>query len=75
MKATFETGKKYEMRFIGDSDLRVVFECVKRTDKTATFKSKSETITKKVLFHDDSEYIKYGSYSMSPVIKAKRLVN
>jgi len=75
MKAIFETGKKYEMRFIGDSDLVTVFECVKRTNSTATFKGKHETITKRIKFHDDSEYVLYASYSMAPCIKAKRLVN
>ncbi len=67
----FETGKSYEMRFIGDSNLRPVFKCVSRTDKTATFRRGSETIKRKVKVYDGAEYILQGSYSFSPSINSK----
>jgi hypothetical protein len=68
----FKTGTNYEMRFIGDSDLRVIFTCIKLTEKTATFKNfqNSEVITKKIKVYDNCEFIKARSYSMAPSISA-----
>jgi hypothetical protein len=74
---TFETGNIYEMRFIGDSDLKVKFICVKRTAKSVTFErfqNSNETITRRVKVWDGSEYVLDGNYSMAPSIKASNLV-
>lgn len=71
--ATFETGKTYEMRFIGDSDLRPTYKCTKRTATTATFQGKYETITRKVKVYDGEERVLLGSYSMAPEINAKNI--
>jgi hypothetical protein len=73
----FETGNVYEMSFIGDSNLRPQYICVKRTDKSVTFEkfpTASEVITRKIKVWDNTEYILEGSYSMAPSIKASRIV-
>ena len=69
----FETSNVYRMGFIGDSDLRPEYICVKVTDKTATFQKfqGTETFTKKIKVFNGSEYISYASYSMAPTIYAK----
>ncbi len=67
----FELGKTYNMRFIGDSELRPEFVCVKLTAKTATFQGKNEKISKRIKVYDGVEYVLAGSYSMAPSIKAK----
>jgi hypothetical protein len=74
--AKFKVGSTYEMRFIGDSNLKPKFTCIKRTEKTATFKryERTETFTKKIKTSDDGEYVLYGNYSMSPIIRAKNIV-
>ena len=74
---TFEANKIYQMRFIGDSDLKVNYLCVGRTAKRATFQkvgSTSEVIKRGVKVHGGTEYVLEGSYSMSPCIKASRIV-
>ena len=68
--AKFELGKTYNMRFIGDSDLRPEFVCFKLTAKTATFQGKHEKISKRIKVYDGVEYVLAGSYSMAPSIKA-----
>ena len=74
--ATFNPGSVYEMSFIGDSNLRPQFVCVKRTAKTATFKAidSNETLKRRVKVYDNSEFVLDGNYSMSPRIKASRKV-
>ena len=71
--AKFETGATYQMRFIGDNELRPEFVCIKRTAKTATFKGDNEIITRKIKTFGDngSEYIVTGNYSMAPSINAE----
>lgn len=71
----FEVGKKYEMRFIGDSELKPVFVCVSRTLKIAKFEVKHETLTRKIKVYNNFEYVLEGSYSMSPSIRADKIVN
>jgi len=74
---TFETGNIYEMRFIGDSDLKVKFICVKRTAKSVTFErfqNPNDSITRRVKVWDGAEYVLEGNYSMAPIIKASNLV-
>jgi hypothetical protein len=73
----FETGNIYEMSFIGDSDLRPKFICVKRTEKSVTFErfqKPSDKITRRIKVYDNCEFIVDGNYSMAPVINASRLV-
>jgi hypothetical protein len=73
----FEVGNIYEMSFIGDSNLRPQYICVKRTAKTVTFEkfqNPSDSITRRIKNHDGREYILQGSYSMSPGIYSHRVV-
>lgn len=71
----FKAGTNYEMRFIGDSDLKVGYTCIKVTEKTATFKNikNSELITRKIKVHNLCEFILLGSYSMAPSIYASNI--
>ena len=68
--------KTYEMRFIGDSDLKVNWECIKITPKTATFKREGakETMTRKIKIYNNVESVLEGSYSMAPSIYADKIV-
>jgi hypothetical protein len=68
MKFTIEN--QYQMRFIGDSDLKVTWVCTDRTEKTVTLRSGKEVIKRKIKLSDGKEYVLYGSYSMAPVIRA-----
>ena len=72
----FETGNIYEMRFIGDSELRPEYICVKRTAKTVTFEEfgRTTSITRRIKTYNDVEYIVDGNYSMAPSIKADKIV-
>ncbi len=73
----FEEGNIYEMRFIGDSDLRVKYYCAKRTAKTVrleVYKRPSESLTRKIKVYSGVEYIVEGNYSMAPSVKADRIV-
>ena len=74
----FEKHNIYEMRFIGDSDLKVSMICIKRTNKTASFqefqKSNSETITRKIKVYNGDEYVVTESYSMAPSINSRNLI-
>ena len=72
----FEVGSVYEMRFIGDSNLKPMFICTKRTAKTATFErfQGTETFSKKINIYDNTEYVRYDSYSMAPTITASKIV-
>lgn len=71
----FEVGNIYFMHFIGDSELRPQWICVKRTAKTVTFErfKQTESIKRKIKVWDGAEYILLGSYSMAPSINAKRV--
>jgi hypothetical protein len=73
----FETGNIYQMNFIGDSELKPQYICVKTTGKTATFerfRNPSDKITRKIKVWDNVEYIVDGSYSMAPSIYADKVV-
>ena len=75
--AKFETGNVYQMTFIGDSDLRPEWICIKRTAKTVTLQrfQKTETINRRIkVDHVGGEFVVDGSYSMAPAIYAKRCV-
>jgi hypothetical protein len=73
----FEVGVTYEMRFITDSDLKVPFTCIKRTEKRATFsrQNSKEVITKGIKTYMGEEYANYGSYSMAPSINSRHTIN
>ena len=77
LTATFETGKTYEMRFIGDYELRPRFKCVKRSAKMATFVSEydGEVLRRKINTNGGYEAVNQGNYSMAPGISAEDLVN
>lgn len=72
----FETGNIYEMRYIGDSELRPQWICIKLTAKTATFKSLTydEVISRRIKTHGGTQYILKGTYFNAPCIKATRVV-
>jgi hypothetical protein len=73
----FETGNIYQMNFIGDSELKPQYICVKTTGKTATFerfRNPSDKITRKIKVWENVEYIVDGSYSMAPSIYADKVV-
>jgi hypothetical protein len=79
MKTQFEVGNVYEMRFIGDSELKPWFICVKRTATTVSFeefkKQNGEKITRKIkASFDGHEMIFDGNYSMAPSIKSDKVV-
>ena len=71
---TFEAGKTYKVRFIGDSDLVVPMEVVKRTKKFLTIKCEGYDQTRVgVKVYDDTEYVlPMGSYSMAPSSRADK---
>ena len=72
----FEANKSYHASFIGDADLKPAFTCKSRTDNTAVFEDvrTGETLKRKIKIHSDSEFVLFGSYSMSPTIAASRLI-
>lgn len=71
----FEVGKKYEMNFITDSDLKPKFICISRTEKTVKFQRErgGEVMTRRVKNWGGHEYVTEGSYSMAPTISSKRV--
>jgi len=77
--ATFEIGKTYKMGWIGDSNLFTYYTVLKRTAKTVTVqnaKYTKEVKTCRIKIYDNSEYVSpTGVYSMSPVLKAEKLVD
>ena len=72
----FEVGNIYEMRFIGDSDLKVAFICTKRTPKTVRLEAvkSKEILNRKIKNSEIEEYILEGSYSMAPSIRAGKVI-
>ena len=72
----FEKGSIYSMNFIGDSNLKPEFICIKRTAKTATFEKfkGTERLMRKIKVYDNVEYILQGNYSMAPSIRANKMV-
>lgn len=74
--AKFEEGNIYEMRFIGDSELKPRFICTKRTEKMVTMESLKggEVIKRRIRTWSDTEVIVDGNYSMAPSIRASRVV-
>lgn len=75
-KVIFEVGNVYEMRYIGDNDLRPLWFCSKVTPKMATFEkyqNKKETITRKIKSSGGVDYVLEGNYSMAPSISANHI--
>jgi len=73
----FKEGNIYEMRFVTDSDLKVPYICVKRTEKTIyleRFKEPSDKLTRRVKTYNGEEFVVAGSYSMAPSIYASRVI-
>lgn len=73
----FEKGNVYEMRFIGDSDLKPRYICLSRTAKTVTFEEyqkPGKPLTRRIKVYEGIEYILEGNYSMAPRIKADKVV-
>ena len=73
----FEEGNIYQMNFIGDSELKPQFICVKTTAKTATFERfmhPTDKITRKIKTYSGVEYIREGNYSMAPSIHADKII-
>lgn len=76
-EAKFEVGKTYKYGWAGDADLVSFIVCVKRTAKTITFDEDGEIVTRRV--KNDAVYGEWiepkGSYSMSPICRANRVVS
>lgn len=79
---TFKTGKSYETRFIGDSDLKIKFKVIKRTARTITIKEegtgdiKTCRIDKFIFDTQNQEAVfPYGKYSMAPILRAERIAS
>ena len=76
LNTKFEAGNIYQVNFIGDSDLKPQWICIKRTNKTVTFErfKKTESITRRIKTYNGVEYVLDGSYSMAPSIYADKVV-
>lgn len=74
----FEEWNIYQMRYIGDSELKPKYICVGRSEKMASFQSfqnpNSKVIKRRIKIHNGVEYIVNGSYSMAPSIHADKVV-
>jgi hypothetical protein len=76
MTATFQAGSRYQLTFIGNADLHVTYEVVKRTAKFVTLTDGTETVRCKVMEYEGEEQcMPEGSYSMCPVLGARRKVS
>ena len=76
MTIQFQVGKRYNLTFIGDSDLHVCYEVTKRTEKTVTVTDGQETKTCRPYIYDGHESVQpMGRYSMSPVLSANRVID
>lgn len=68
---TFQAGRSYYGRFIGDSDARITLTVASRTAKTIKTTAGK---TLRVAEYGGAEFVKpLGSYSMAPVITAERV--
>jgi len=71
----FETNKTYLMTFATDSDLKVPFKVIGRTDKTLQIKDNRDgnVMRKKIKVYNGEEFVEpYGVYSMSPVLRSSK---
>lgn len=68
----FETGKKYSMKSICDSECIWEYTVIKRTAKTIKLDNNKSFRVKSI---DDTEFIfPLGRYSMCPILKASKEV-
>ena len=78
----FKVGTVYYKSFITDTKLKPEYICIKRTEKTVTFKKnglpnkgrENEELKRTIKIYDQVEYIKEGSFSMAPTISADNIV-
>lgn len=67
----FKKGQSYQIRFVGDNDLRPSVEILDRTEKSVFAKVENKISRFVVKIHDNTEFIMpLGSYSMAPMCKA-----
>lgn len=76
MCSKFEVGKIYQMKFIGDADLKIPYICIKRTAKMVTLEKDQgkEVLKRKINVYRGVEYVRAGSYSMAPSIYADKVI-
>ncbi len=75
---TFETGKTYRGRSIGDSDCIWDVTIIKRTAKTVTIKEPmtNNIVRKKLHIYDNSEaFYPMSQYRMAVIIRAEKLIS
>jgi hypothetical protein len=71
MTTKFQVGGKYSFTFIGNSDLHVCYEVLKRTAKTVVITDGTETKRCRISVYENVEQVKPdGSYSMCPILGA-----
>lgn len=69
----FEVGETYQVRSLGDWDCIFSFEVVKRAYSTVWLNDGYETKARRVNVRDGVESCKpYGTYSLSPTLRANR---
>jgi hypothetical protein len=76
--ATFQVGAHYQLTFVGNADLHVTYEVIKRTARFVTVTDGRETVRCKVHaspISGDEECLPMGIYSLCPVLGADRQVN
>jgi hypothetical protein len=72
----FAPGKTYRLTFVGDADLHVCFQVVKRTRKFVTITDGKDVIRCGVNLHSGVEYcLPFGRYSMSPALNSDRVTD
>lgn len=72
--STFEVGKTYRTRPLGDSEMRVPFTILSRTSKTVQVEVDGKVVKRGLRIHDGREmFLPWGSYSMAPCIFADRV--
>ena len=68
---TFEPGKTYTCRSIGDYNCIITARIIKRTARTVTAEVEGKVKTFRPSTYDGAEYIRpWGSYSMAPILRA-----
>lgn len=75
----FETGKEYCCTSACDHTCTWIFKVISRTQKTVKIQQVSnhpeEIVSRRIKDNGDSEYVlPFGSYSMAPVLSAKRAI-
>jgi hypothetical protein len=71
MTQTFQIGRTYATRSIGDYDCIHSFEILARTAKTVTVKVRGEIVRRGVSLYEGCEQFKpFGNYSMAAIIGA-----